>query len=578
VIITGTNFTGATGVSFGGTSAASFTVLSPTEISAIPNFGSPGYVSVTTWGGTATLPGFYYVVSPPVITSFSPTSGSVDSAIYISGTNLTTVNQVSFGGTRAASFTILSPTSILAYVGTGSSGSISVRNDTGTASLGGFVYVPAAIAPTVTSFTPTSAATDSTVIITGTNFTGVTSVSFGGAPAFSFTILSPTRISAVVGYGLSGNVSVQNAEGAGALGGFVCTTPPVPPTITSFSPTSAATNSLVTITGTNFLEVSGVSFGGIPASSFTILSSTAISAVVGNGASGEVSMRNDTGTAVLGGFVYIPAAGVPSITSFSPSTAYTDSVVTITGFNFTGATSVLFGGTPAASFTVASPTEIQAVVGSGSSGAVTVVTPGPGDTALMNWFNFSPPPPPSFAVLQFTGVLANDQAQLQWQVQGEGAVSSYVIAHSTDSVNFTTIDTQQPHDSIFGVSQYTFTDPAIAAGKNFYRLGVLDTPYTNQIGGTAVLTVEINYNKGANSTVTFPNPATGQTPVSVPLSTQTAVLELIDLKGNVMATETLAPGTTQTQVNFSGVPPGIYMLSWRDGSRIQTKRVMVGGN
>lgn len=163
--------------------------------------------------------------------------------------------------------------------------------------------------------------------------------------------------------------------------------------------------------------------------------------------------------------------------------------------------------------------------------------------------------------------------------RGEGTVSSYVIEHSTDSVTFTTINTQQPHDSIFGVSQYTFTDPAIAAGKNFYRLEVLDTPYTDQIGmGPTVFTVEINYNKGPNSTVTFPNPAVGQTPVGVPISTQTAVLELVDLKGNVMATQTLAPGTTETQVNFAGVPAGIYMLSWRDGSRVQTKRVMVGGN
>ena len=65
----------------------------------------------------------------------------------------------------------------------------------------------------------------------------------------------------------------------------------------------------------------------------------------------------------------------PTITSFSPTSGTTGTVVIITGTNFTG-TDVTFGGTPAASFTVDSTTQITAVVGSGSSGKVTVTTEG----------------------------------------------------------------------------------------------------------------------------------------------------------------------------------------------------------
>ena len=52
--------------------------------------------------------------------------------------------------------------------------------------------------PTISSFTPTSAAMGNTVIITGTNFTGSTAVSFGGVAASSYTVVSPTQINAVV--------------------------------------------------------------------------------------------------------------------------------------------------------------------------------------------------------------------------------------------------------------------------------------------------------------------------------------------------------------------------------------------
>ncbi|MFY8003710.1 MAG: hypothetical protein ACOVNR_02665, partial [Chitinophagaceae bacterium] len=61
ITITGTNFTGATAVSFGGTAAASFNVDNATTITAIVAAGTSGNVSVTTPNGTANLAGFTYL-------------------------------------------------------------------------------------------------------------------------------------------------------------------------------------------------------------------------------------------------------------------------------------------------------------------------------------------------------------------------------------------------------------------------------------------------------------------------------------------------------------------------------------
>ncbi len=74
--------------------------------------------------------------------------------------------------------------------------------------------------PTITSFTPSTAAMGTSVTITGTNLNGATAVSFGGVAATSFNVISSTTILATVGIGASGNVSVTTPGGKANSGGF----------------------------------------------------------------------------------------------------------------------------------------------------------------------------------------------------------------------------------------------------------------------------------------------------------------------------------------------------------------------
>ena len=76
-------------------------------------------------------------------------------------------------------------------------------------------------------------------------------------------------------------------------------------------------------------------------------------------------------------------AAVPAISSVTPSSGVsTGSQVTISGIGFTGATSVLFGSTPATSFTVTSDTSITATSPPGWSGTVDIrVTNATGESA-----------------------------------------------------------------------------------------------------------------------------------------------------------------------------------------------------
>jgi hypothetical protein len=129
--ILGQGFTGATSVSFNGTSA-NFSVSSDTYLTAaVPSGATTGAVSVATPTGTLTSNKIFRVT--PTILSFSPTSGTVGTPVMITGMSLMQATEVTFGGV-AASFTVNSDTQITATVPTGAkTGKIQVTTPGGMA-------------------------------------------------------------------------------------------------------------------------------------------------------------------------------------------------------------------------------------------------------------------------------------------------------------------------------------------------------------------------------------------------------------------------------------------------------------
>ncbi len=78
-------------------------------------------------------------------------------------------------------------------------------------------------------------------------------------------------------------------------------------TISSFNPTSAVAGQLITITGTNFANITGITVGGTTASSYTVASATTITLTIPSGAStGEIVISKTGQTdASKAGFVFI---------------------------------------------------------------------------------------------------------------------------------------------------------------------------------------------------------------------------------------------------------------------------------
>ena len=98
VIITGTNFTGATGVTIGGIAATNVTVTSSTSITVTTPAGTAGTASVlvTTPGGANAANSLYtYKAAAPTIAAISPNFGPVGGGqtVTITGTNFTAHRQ-----------------------------------------------------------------------------------------------------------------------------------------------------------------------------------------------------------------------------------------------------------------------------------------------------------------------------------------------------------------------------------------------------------------------------------------------------------------------------------------------------
>ncbi|BCW87580.1 hypothetical protein sos41_07100 [Alphaproteobacteria bacterium SO-S41] len=396
ITITGTNFTGATAVTVGGTSATGITVVNATTITATTPAGTAGArnVVVTTPGGTGTGTNFFTYIAVPTVTSLSPTSGPAagGTVVTLTGTNFTGLTAVSFGGTAAASFTFNSSTSITATSPAGT-GTVNVRVTTpgGTSATGGgnqFTYTPA---PTVTGVSPLSGplAGGTSVTITGTNFTGATIVTIGGTSATGITVVNATTITATTPAGTAGarNVAVTTPGGTGTGVGLF--TYAAAPTVTAISPNSgpAAGGTGVTITGTNFTGATAVTIGGAPATGITVVNATTITATAPAGTAGArnvvVTTPGGTGTGT-GLFTYIAA---PTVASVSPNSGPLagGNTITITGANFTGATAVSIGQTPASNINVINATTITVTVpASVSAGArdVSVTTPGGSGTGV----------------------------------------------------------------------------------------------------------------------------------------------------------------------------------------------------
>lgn len=496
VTITGTDLTGATAVTFGGTAAISFTVNGPGSISAITSPHVPGAtdVTITTPGGSVTLAGgFTYASAAPVVGGVSPNTGAASggSSVSISGINFTGATAVSFGGVNATSFTVNSANAITAVAPAHAPGAVdvSVTTPAGTGTFsGGYTYTSAA--PILTGMSPISgpSAGGTSVTITGYSLAGTTAVAFDGVPATTFTVTGPNAITAIAPAHAPGAVTVAITTPGGTAtlaGGFTYLAPG--PTLSAVSPVAGPTagGSSVTLTGTNLVGATAVTFGGVAATSFVVNSATSITAITPAHAAGavEVAVVTPAGSAILpGGYTYqSPNPGLWAVSpGAGPIDGGTSVTITIPGANLTGATAIFFGGVPAISASVLSPTSIIAVAPPHAAGAVDIVIGTPGGPMTLGGSYIYMVPVPTIATLSPTSGPASGGTSVTITGTGLGGVTDVrfggVSATSITSHGPTAIAVIAPPHAPGPVDVVAFSSTGAAIRPNAYTYDPVSSP------------------------------------------------------------------------------------------------------
>lgn len=434
VTITGTHFTGATAVVFGGTAATSFTVNNDTTITAtVPSGSGTVDVTVTASGGTSALNandtftysagssptaipspvagGWQLNGSASLIPSATPanlqltpaTTSQAGSAFWptpVAGVGVTAAFDAFIGsgsGADGLTFT-LANASVTAPTALGASGGgegfsgisgIAVSLDTyknpvnPSSNFVGIATGPGPIPDELTYATTNSSIPALRNIVhhfVVTTFSGGLSVTMDGNQVLTYSVTLPASV--LVGFtgGSGGLTDVHAVQNVSITAG----TPPPPPTVTGVAPSSGVTGSSITVSGTNFTGASSVNFGGMAASTYTVNGPTSITVTVPTGSGTvDVSVTTAGGTSVANAndkFIYSggPPPPAPAVTGVSPATAAAGTTVTVSGTHLTGAAAVTFGGVSAATFNVINDTTLTATAPPGSGTVDVAVTTGGG--------------------------------------------------------------------------------------------------------------------------------------------------------------------------------------------------------
>ena len=404
VVITGSGFTGATGVSFGGTDVTStvypclsspagcFNQVNDTEIDADTPVESSGTVDVVVDGGSANGPADdYSYFDPPTVTSVDSPQDQGATGVAVAGSNYSYpgvtplqsgVNEVDLNPTGPGStikitntcgvgtppncfnfeddsdLTIDLPSTVPA-----GTYDVQVLTPGGTSATSVNDELTVLPPPTLTTLTPSSGSTvgGNNVNLTGTNFTGATDVNWGSddintvcGTGTCFTVNSDTSITVdnVPANG-AGQISVTVTTPNGTSGSKPYTYVP-PPALTTLTPSSGSTlgGNNVNLTGTSFTGATDVNWGSDDINTvcgtgtcFTVNSDTSITVenVPGN-SPGPIGVTVTTAYGNSGSkmYTYVPP---PTLTTLTPSSGSTlgGNNVNLTGTNFTGATDVNWG-------------------------------------------------------------------------------------------------------------------------------------------------------------------------------------------------------------------------------------------
>jgi hypothetical protein len=409
VTLTGANLTSDCSIAFGGVPAASKFVDAFTMTATTPaHVAGTVSIGLSCGAGSFTLQNaFTYVDVAPTLIGVSPSFGGTGGGtlVRLTGTNFRAACWPFFDGMPARGAKVWSATSMTASTPPHALGSVDVSMHCGPISFTlakGFSYSTSdEPAPVVTGVDPLAGSAGQSVTILGVRFRTSDTVTFGSTPAAILSITPEALVVRVPDLPL-GKIAVTVADDKGhfsTTGPIFTVIEPLPPQITSLTPSTAAPGAEIAIDGKGFRPGYAVAFGGKIAP-YVSLDYTHVVVrlpkTLSAGTYGAEMWNANNQTASIGPSLTVVDGGVV-INGLSPRCATTDGnvEVTINGGGFVNGATATFNGIVTNVKFVDGQTLIATAPPNTTGLARVVVTNPNGDSAsLSDSFHYDAPPDP----------------------------------------------------------------------------------------------------------------------------------------------------------------------------------------
>ncbi len=174
----------------------------------------------------------------------------------------------------------------------------------------------------------------------------------------------------------------------------------------------------------------------------------------------------------------------------------------------------------------------------------------------------------------FRADLADETVLLTWQTKAEQNSDFFIIEHSVDNQNWSSIGEQKAAIDSRQVLDYQLLHENPAIGKNYYRLQMIDQDGSNNYSEIRT----VNFKKGQNILAIYPNPYSTVFTIEAEFAQAgNARLEVSDILGRVVAEQFLNTEYGNQKItlnNLSDLANGTYVLRVFAGNEVYFGKIV----
>ena len=163
-------------------------------------------------------------------------------------------------------------------------------------------------------------------------------------------------------------------------------------------------------------------------------------------------------------------------------------------------------------------------------------------------------------LLTFTAQVEGREVFVDWATSSEINTNYFAVERSQDGNIFVVLDEVKAAGNSTTLRSYRSIDSEPLPGLSYYRLKSVDID--GSVEYTSWVTVE--FEEETRLTQIYPNPVKIGQKISVILNSPHEVLDLYDMEGRHIQSETMQPGfegeATNVNLKTSGLPPGMYLI------------------